>query len=67
MRENQHLQLQVRSVQSEIMEIDARVAELSAYREYLLEELSAVDPAAPRLIQRLEQVADQLRTSLPGS
>lgn len=67
MQESQRVQLQIRSVQSEVMESDAIAAELSAYRENLLEEMSAVDPAAPRLIERLEQLADQLRTSLPGS
>ncbi len=67
MQESQRVQLQIRSVQSEVMESDAIAAELSAYRENLLEEMSAVDPTAPRLIERLEQLADQLRTSLPGS
>lgn len=67
MQEAQRIQLQIRGVQSEVMESDALAPEISEYRENLLAEMRAVDPTAPRLVERLEQLADQLRTSAPGN
>lgn len=64
MTEAQTLQMRLQAAQSQAFERDEVDSAVTEYREQLVEEMARLDPEAPRMMERMEELVERLEAIL---